>query len=55
MTLTYIAPWLTMSSLVLAEYLFKINGHTPTAWEQKGVAVAGYTVATLCESDALFS
>jgi hypothetical protein len=31
--------------LVLAQYLFKINGATPTAWEQKGVAVAAYTVA----------
>ncbi|CAF9912372.1 MAG: hypothetical protein ALECFALPRED_008100 [Alectoria fallacina] len=35
------------NSIVLAEYLFAINGHTPSAWELKGVAVAGYTVAVL--------
>jgi len=35
---------------VLAQYLFRINGHTPTAWELKGVAVAGYNVAVLCKS-----
>ena len=35
------------NSIVLAQYLFRINGHTPTPWEQKGVAVAGYTVAVL--------
>lgn len=32
---------------VLAKYLFACNGHTPTDWELKGVAIAGYTVATL--------
>lgn len=36
-------------SIVLAQYLFAINGHSPTAWEQKGVAIAGYTVAFLRE------
>ncbi|KAI0120622.1 amino acid permease-domain-containing protein [Xylariales sp. AK1849] len=35
------------NATVLAQYLFRINGHSPTAWEQKGVAIAGYTVATL--------
>lgn len=35
------------NSIVLAQYLFRINGHTPTPWEQKGVAVAGYTIAVL--------
>ncbi|EON98435.1 putative high affinity methionine permease protein [Phaeoacremonium minimum UCRPA7] len=34
-------------STLLAQYLFRINGHTPTAWQLKGVAVAGYTVAVL--------
>lgn len=38
-----------MSYIVLAQYLFAINGAKPSAWEQKGVAVAGYTVAVLCE------
>ena len=35
------------NSIVLSQYLFRINGHTPTPWEQKGVAVAGYTVVVL--------
>lgn len=35
------------NAIVLAQYLFRINGHSPTAWELKGVAVAGYTVAVL--------
>ncbi|CAK7563052.1 MAG: hypothetical protein SEPTF4163_000909 [Sporothrix epigloea] len=35
------------NSLVLAQYLFKANGHSPTAWELKGVALAGYSVAFL--------
>lgn len=39
--------WLTSELVVLAEYLFRINGHTPSAWELKGTAVAGYTVAVL--------
>lgn len=32
---------------MLAQYLFRINGHSPTDWELKGAAVAGYTVAVL--------
>lgn len=35
------------NAIVLAQYLFRINGHSPSAWELKGVAVAGYTVAFL--------
>ena len=35
------------NSIVLAQYLFRTNGHSPTDWELKGVAVAGYTVAVL--------
>ncbi|GAB7356754.1 hypothetical protein MBLNU459_g7654t3 [Dothideomycetes sp. NU459] len=44
---TVILSFSSGNSIVLAQYLFKINGHSPTAWEQKGVAIAGYTVATL--------
>ena len=33
------------NAIVLSEYLFAINGHEPSAWELKGVAIAGYTVA----------
>ncbi|OCK75789.1 hypothetical protein K432DRAFT_408720 [Lepidopterella palustris CBS 459.81] len=32
---------------VLAQYLFRTNGHTPTNWELNGVAIAGYTVTVL--------
>lgn len=33
--------------IVLANYLFQINGHAPTAWQLKGVAVAAWTVCIL--------
>ncbi|OAL23763.1 hypothetical protein AYO20_10909 [Fonsecaea nubica] len=33
--------------IVLASYLFQINGHEPTAWELKGVALAAWTVVIL--------
>lgn len=43
-------------SPVLSQYLFKVAGSTPGPWQLKGVAVAGYTVATLgeptCNSEA---
>jgi hypothetical protein len=32
---------------VLAQYLFRIGGHVPGDWELKGVAIAGYTAATI--------
>lgn len=32
---------------VLAEYLFKLANADTTAWKEKGVAVAAYTVAVL--------
>ncbi|KUI59641.1 High-affinity methionine permease [Cytospora mali] len=35
------------NAIVLAEYLFATSGSSYTAWQLKGVAVAGYTVATL--------
>ncbi|KAH6633472.1 amino acid permease-domain-containing protein [Boeremia exigua] len=35
------------NAIVLAQYLFAINGSTPSAWELKGVALASYTVAVL--------
>ena len=34
---------------VLANYLFKLANVDSTAWMQKGVAVAAYTVAVLCQ------
>jgi hypothetical protein len=38
---------LTNGKKVLARYLFRINGHLPTDWELKGVAIAGYSVAVI--------
>jgi amino acid transporter len=35
------------NAIVLSEYLWRVNGHSPTSWEQKGVAIAGYSVAYL--------
>ncbi|KAK0102081.1 hypothetical protein ONS96_006045 [Cadophora gregata f. sp. sojae] len=34
------------NAIVLSTYTFRIAGHTPTEWESKGVAIAGYTLAT---------
>ncbi|KAJ0359941.1 hypothetical protein COL26b_014223 [Colletotrichum chrysophilum] len=34
-------------TIVFLNYLFKVAGSTPGPWQLKGVAVAGYTVATL--------
>ncbi|OCL02522.1 hypothetical protein AOQ84DRAFT_271224, partial [Glonium stellatum] len=44
---TVLLSFSSSNAIVLAQYLFRINGHAPTAWELKGVAVAGYTVAVL--------
>lgn len=35
------------NAIVLSQYLFRTAGVVPTAWQLKGVAVAGYTVAIL--------
>ncbi|KAK2803576.1 hypothetical protein FQN51_003338 [Onygenales sp. PD_10] len=35
------------NAIVLAEYIFRMADHEPTAWELKGVAVAGYSIAVL--------
>jgi hypothetical protein len=34
-------------AIVLARYLFRIDGHAPSDWELKGVAIAGYSVVVL--------
>ncbi|KAI4765638.1 amino acid transporter [Aureobasidium sp. EXF-3400] len=44
---TVILSFSSGNSIVMANYLFKIGDHTPTAWEQKGVAIACYTLVTL--------
>lgn len=35
------------NAIVLSQYLWKVNGRVPTPWEQKGVAIAGYSVGFL--------
>ena len=37
----------TDESLVFSTYVFRMAGHTPTDWESKGVAIAGYTAAVI--------
>ncbi|OAA63770.1 high-affinity methionine permease [Niveomyces insectorum RCEF 264] len=39
-------------STLLANYLFATSGHTGTDWQVKGVAIAGYTVVTICTGSA---
>ncbi|KAI2631347.1 amino acid transporter [Hypomontagnella submonticulosa] len=36
------------NAIVLARYLYQIAGSKPTDWQLKGVAIASYTVASLC-------
>ncbi|KDN59855.1 putative high-affinity methionine permease [Colletotrichum sublineola] len=35
------------NAIVLSQYLFRVAGADPSPWQLKGVAVAGFTVATL--------
>ncbi|KAI9713943.1 MAG: hypothetical protein M1820_000673 [Bogoriella megaspora] len=44
---TVILSFSSSNAIVLAQYLFRMAGSTPTAWQQKGVAVASYTIACL--------
>lgn len=50
---TVFALWMLILSfsssncIVLAAYLFQINGHSPSPWELKGVAVAAFTVVII--------
>ncbi|KIH93274.1 hypothetical protein SPBR_02451 [Sporothrix brasiliensis 5110] len=44
---TVVLSFSSSNSIVLAQYLFRANGHTPTNWQLKGVALAGYSVAFL--------
>jgi len=36
------------NAIVMAQYLYRIAGATPSAWALKGVAIACYTLAYLC-------
>jgi amino acid transporter len=44
---TVVLSFSASNSIVLSEYLWKVNGHSPSNWELKGVAIAGYSVAYL--------
>lgn len=50
---TVFALWMLILSfsssncIVLAAYLFQVNGHSPSAWELKAVAIAAFTVVTI--------
>ncbi|CAJ2508920.1 Uu.00g139460.m01.CDS01 [Anthostomella pinea] len=39
------------NAIVMSTYLWQLGGRTPTDWQLKGVAVAVYTVAVICESE----
>lgn len=43
------------NAIVFAQYMFKLAGHTYTAWQLKAVAVGVYTLATLGSSTAYIS
>ncbi|KAI8631519.1 high-affinity methionine permease [Xylariaceae sp. FL1651] len=36
------------NAIILSDYLWALGGLKPTAWQEKGVAVAAYTVAVIC-------
>lgn len=44
---TVILSFSASNCYVFAQYIFSAAGHTGTPWQQKGVAVAAYTVASL--------
>ncbi|KAK8169961.1 amino acid transporter-like protein [Phyllosticta citrichinensis] len=44
---TVILSFSSSNAVVLAQYLFKMADHEATAWDQKGVAVTSYTIATI--------
>ena len=44
---TVVLSFSASNAIVLSEYLWKASGLTPTAWQLKGVAVAGYSVGFL--------
>jgi amino acid transporter len=44
---TVLLSFSSSNAVVLAEYLFRISNHTPSNWQIKGVAIAGYTLAFL--------
>lgn len=44
---TVLLSFSSSNAIVLAEYIFRVHGTTPTPWQLKAVAAAGYTVAFL--------
>lgn len=41
----------TNENPVFSTYVFRMAGRTPTDWESKGVAIAGYSAAVICKPD----
>ena len=39
-------------SPVFSTYIFRMAGRTPTDWESKGVAIAGYSAAVIRKPNA---
>ncbi|KAL9065208.1 MAG: hypothetical protein Q9157_007551 [Trypethelium eluteriae] len=44
---TVVLSFSSSNAIVLAEYLFRVHGSSPSPWQLKGVAIGGYTVAFL--------
>lgn len=44
---TVLLSFSSSNAIVMAQYLYRINGTSPSAWSLKGVAIACYTVAFL--------
>ncbi|KAI1385397.1 amino acid transporter [Hypoxylon trugodes] len=45
---TVVISFSSSNAIVLSRYLYQSAGVTPTDWQLKGVAIAAYTVASLC-------
>ena len=44
---TVLLSFSSSNAIVLAQYLFKVHGSSPSPWQLKGVAIAGYSFAFL--------
>lgn len=45
---TVVFSFSSSNAIVLSQYVYRMAGVDPTAWQMKSVAVAGYTIAALC-------
>ena len=49
---TVLLSFSSSNAIVLSQYVWRIAGKTPSAWQMKGVAIAAYTLAVICKSRA---